>query len=190
MKTQTMKLIALRPFLHGYNVLSVGDALVTTPGHAKQLVQLGHARPDLVPEPVVSVSAALGTPLSTESTTQDEAPQAAAATTGPDGAAVDSGESANAPAIADLAPASAAEPNADTGAAAGDAGSSSSSSSDADDATSDTPQGAQGEPAAGNGDLLGGTTGSSGGAEPPERTTEEGADAEAKAATRQRRRAS
>jgi len=44
MKTQAVKLIALRPFLHGYTVLSVGDAIVTTPGHAKQLLHLGHAR--------------------------------------------------------------------------------------------------------------------------------------------------
>lgn len=44
MKTQLVKLIALRPFLHGYTVLSAGDLVITTPGHAKQLVHLGHAR--------------------------------------------------------------------------------------------------------------------------------------------------
>lgn len=44
MKTQAIKLVALRPFLHGYSVLSIGDAIVTTPGHARQLIALGHAR--------------------------------------------------------------------------------------------------------------------------------------------------
>ncbi|WP_313064650.1 hypothetical protein [Achromobacter animicus] len=187
MKTQTINLIALRSFLHGYDVLSVGDALVTTPGHAKQLVQLGHARLGAVPEPIISVAAALGGASSTAPATPARALLTDSMTTGADGAAPGAGDPADATVSADGSLAVAAEPNSETGAAADVA---SGSSSDADDATSDTPQGAQGEPAAGNGDLLGGTTGSSGGAEPPERATEEGADAEAKAATRQRRRAS
>lgn len=52
MKSQTVKLIALRPFLHGYGVLSVGDPIVTTLGHAKQLLHLGYAREEEVPAPV------------------------------------------------------------------------------------------------------------------------------------------
>ena len=52
MKTQTVKLIALRPFLHGYGVLSVGDPFVTTLGHAKQLLHLGYAREEGVFAPV------------------------------------------------------------------------------------------------------------------------------------------
>lgn len=56
MKTQAVRLIALRPFLHGYTVLAVGDAIVTTPGHAKQLLHLGHAREAVASAPVVDAS--------------------------------------------------------------------------------------------------------------------------------------
>lgn len=62
MKMQAIKLIVLRPFLHGYGVLSVGDALVTTPGHAKQLLHLGYAREGVVPERAVTVSTGLLAP--------------------------------------------------------------------------------------------------------------------------------
>lgn len=187
MKTQTINLIALRSFLHGYNVLSVGDALVTTPGHAKQLVQLGHARPGVVPEPMVSVAAALGGASSTEPATPVRALLTDSVITGADGAAPGPGDPADATVSADGSLAVAAEPNSETAAAA-DAGSG--SSSDAEDATGDKPQSAPGEPAAGSGDLLSGAGASSGGTESPEGAAEEGADVEAKAATRQRRRTS
>jgi len=188
MKTQTINLIALRSFLHGYTVLSVGDALVTTPGHAKQLIQLGHARPGAVPEPMVSVAAALGGDSSTEPATPAQPLLTDSGTTGADGAAPGAGDPADAAVSADSSLAVAAPPNAEAGAAATDAGSG--SSSGAADAAGDAPQSAQGEPSAGNGDLLSGTTATSGGTEPQERATEEGADADAKGATRQRRRAS
>ncbi|WP_312993376.1 hypothetical protein [Achromobacter animicus] len=187
MKTQTINLIALRSFLHGYNVLSVGDALVTTPGHAKQLIQLGHARPGAVPEPMVSVAAALGGATSTEPATPARALLTDSVTTGADGTEPGPGDPPDATLSADSSLAVGAEPNSKTGAAV-DAGSG--SSSHAEDAAGDAPQSAQGELSAGHGDPLSGTTASSGGTEPQERATEDGADADAKGATRQRRRAS
>ncbi|MNX11303.1 hypothetical protein D3C86_410630 [compost metagenome] len=188
MKTQTMKLIALRPFLHGYTVLSVGDALVTTPGHAKQLVQLGHARLGAVPEPIVSVAAALGAGVGSGPTTQDLAPHADPVTMGADRSAVDVGDLAGAPALVDGAPAVAAEPGSDTGAAA--VGPGSSSGAGTDGAPLQASQSMQADAGAGDGDLLSATTTSATGPESPEPAAEDGADAEAKAATRSRRRAS
>lgn len=75
MKTQAVKLIAMRPFLHGYRVLSVGDGLVTTPGHAKQLILLGHTSEDLAPEPMVAVDVALGETQSGEAVAAGGPPQ-------------------------------------------------------------------------------------------------------------------
>lgn len=187
MKTQTMKLIALRPFLHGYTVLSIGDSLVTTPGHAKQLTQLGHARPSWVPEPVVSVTAALAAG-GDGPTTQDLAPHADSVTMGADRAGAVVGDQAGAPAIVGAAPAVAAELDSDTGAAAVGAGP---SPGDSVDGTSiQATQGMQVDVGAGEGDLLSATTTSGAGREFPEPAVEDGADSEAKAATRPRRRAS
>lgn len=188
MKTQTMKLIALRPFLHGYTVLSVGDSLVTTPGHAKQLMQLGHARPSWVPEPVVSIPAAIAAGGDSGPTTQDLAPHGESVTMGADRAGADVGDQAGAPAIVGAAPAVAAEPDSDTGAAAVGAGPSPGAS--ADGTSIQATQGKQVDVGAGEGDLLSATATSAADREFPEPAVEDGADAEAKAATRPRRRAS
>ncbi|WP_313369174.1 hypothetical protein [Achromobacter animicus] len=187
MKTQTMTLIALRPFLHGYKVLSVGEALVTTPGHAKQLVQLGHARIGGVPEPIVSVEAALGAGAGSGSTTQDVAPHAEPVTKGADRIAVHLGDVAGARAIVDGAAAVTAEPGSDTGAAAVGAGSR--PGADADGTPLQASQSTQADADAGVGDLLSATA-TGAGPESSEPAAEDGADAEAKAATRSRRRAS
>ncbi|WP_088147058.1 hypothetical protein [Achromobacter denitrificans] len=188
MKTQTMALIALRPFLHGYKVLSVGEELVTTPGHAKQLLRLGHARIGAVPEPIVSVEAALGAGAGDGATTQDVAPHADPVTMGADRIAVDLGDVAGTPAIVDGAPAVSAEPASDTGVAAVGAGSS--SGGDADGTPLQAPQSMQADAGAGDGDLLSAAATGAAGPESPGPAAEDGADAEAKAATRSRRRAS